>query len=226
MKKRICFLLLIPMLIVGCGEDKNTNTWDNESNFGEINIDAETVDIYSVNEEYEIDKYVKIEELNLTKPDNITEETYRLPYNKIGEQFGLPYILLSESEQVDESDNIITHKYTKEGIGVYIKVNKNDNRIMSIYSEFKFNDNPDSFYDSVGRIFAQVYGGMPNLKKYDLNKIFFEIADAMQEEKGTYKTSYNNISLEVKRDYGYVYVTTTYPFELNVDMNPVANFSE
>lgn len=216
MKIRFIACILLCTLLSGCGS-QTVDTWSDETTFGDINVDAEAVDIYSVEEEFEIDKYLNIEELNRTNPNEITVENFRLYYNRIAQQSDIPYIMPDNYEEYNETNTSIQRKYEEGTTGVYLHINKQTDCLISSYSEYKFNaKDEEQFYESINRIFAPVFGGMPNLKKYDLNKIYFGIADAMKEEKGEYEYTYNKISLTVQRDYGFVYVTVSFPFDFDI----------
>lgn len=210
MKKKIAALLLLCICLSGCGKNISQDSWGDATDFGDINMDAETVNIYTTEEEYEIDKYLTIEELNLTKPDAINDESFRIYYNRIGSQVDLPYILPSNGEKDSSEADYVVTKYIEDGTGVYIKT-YNTGRLGYVYCEFPFNSKTDeNFQKSVGRIFAVGYAGLPNMTKYQLNEMYFEIMEAMAEDKGSYDLTHNDMNLHVQRDYGYVYVTVSY----------------
>jgi len=198
-------------MFTGCGVS-SVDSWQDVTEFGDININAEVVDTNDVDTEYEIDEYIKISELNNTKMDLATVDSLRIYYNRIAEQFGVPYLSATGYETEEINESITKYVYEEDGTGAYINADAQTGVVSNAYFEIMFNDNNEElFRTSVGRLMSPVYGFIPNMKKYDLNEAYLGICDAMEDEKGKYEYEFNGIKLEMQRDYGYVYVTITFP---------------
>lgn len=203
------FLFLFPLILLsGCGSNPSgIDTWQDETEFGDINLEAPTIDTNDVAATYEIDRYLEIDELNDTAPDCITMDSFRIYYNRIAKQAGIPYVMPTGYESEDVGSMEI-RAYEESGTGVYITLDKDSGMVAGVSCEFKFSE--EEFYESINRIMAPIFGGMPNMKKFDLDKAYFEIAAAMEEKEGKYSFGFGKSKADIRRDYGYVYVNISY----------------
>lgn len=214
MRKRFLIPVFIIVLLTGCGN--NTATWQDATKFGDIDIEASIVDTNDVEDECKIDEYVNIVELNETPLDKLNIETFSLPYNQIAEQCGLEYIkTYSIKPEVKYSQKIYT--ITQDYYGLEVRADESKNTITSLFSQVLIEDDygTEKYYEAMNRILAPIMGGVPNMKKYDLNKIYFEIVESMKETGGEYETSYNGIKITLSRDYNWVSIYIEMPKSYN-----------
>lgn len=201
----------ITLSLTGCG-NKAADDWQNETAFGTVNESAEIVNNGDVETEYEMDKYVLIDEINNTPYDMLSEQVVLQYFNRVAEQTDMPYIMAYDFELNEEfSETSVEHKHAQDGIGVYFRINSETEKLNSIYFELPFNDeNDEEYYNSVSKIIGAVYGGVPGLKKFDMNKIFFEMAEAFKEGDSEYEFEFNDVMVQVRRDYGYIKLFVNY----------------
>lgn len=201
----------IALSLTGCG-NKVADNWQNETSFGTVDENAVVVDNSDVETEYEIDKYVIIDEINNTPYDMLSEQNVLKYFNRIAEQTGMPYIQAYDYELNEEfSDTVVEHKHALDGIGVYFRISSETERLNSVYYEIPFNDeNDEEYYNSLSKIIGGIYGGVPGLKKFDMNKIFFDMEQSLMEGDSEYKFEYNDVIVQIKRDYGYTKLFINY----------------
>lgn len=202
MKKKIfIFIPLISILISGCGQ---TESWQDASSFGDINVEATEFDRNDFDEEYDIDKYLTLTELNENDKNFYVNDNYRLYYNKIADQIDdLPLLVVYDAE-ITEEDNRAIYNCSKDEIGNYL-YNDKEGYVTGIKSEITFSsDDDETYHKSLAKIMAPIYGGIPYLKNYDLNKIFLDLEESLTDNNGSYSTDFGNLHLSVQRDYHYV----------------------
>lgn len=206
MKCKYFLISLVCMIFLsGCGNSNSDNDWENNTNYGDINLELTEVDRNDFEMEWEIDNYLNITEQNQNDKDNMKNDNYRLYYNKIADQTGLPLLYLYEANAEEKDGNII-YDLSKDGIGNYL-TNNDDGKLIYIKCEIPINTESDETYmQSISKIMAPIYGGVPYLKKYDLNEIFTTLASELKKEKATYKNEFAGIEFRVTRDYNWATV--------------------
>lgn len=201
------FFVLISLL-TGCGNVQNS--WDKETNFGDINVDMEEVDRNDFDENWEIDNYLQITEQNQNDKNNLKNDNYRLYYNKIADQTGLPLLYLYEAEREDKDGDVI-YDLSKDGIGNYL-TNTEDGKLTFIKCEIPIDSESDETYtQSICKVMAPIYGGIPYLKKYDLNLIFTDIMSKFKNDKATYKGEFADVEYRIEKDYNWATVYISLP---------------
>lgn len=207
MKKRIfCLLFTTVIILSGCGSSSQIDDWNSATEFGDINIYAEEADRDDFDEVYDIDNYLVIEELNTNDKSTLSNDNYRVYYNRVAEQTGLE-LLYNYEVTSTQKDNTVIYDYSKGYICNYL-YNNTDEHIKMIRSEMSFNtyENEEEYKQEVAKFMAPIYAGVPFLKKFDLNEIYAGMVDTFHDEKATYQTSFNGISITAKRDNWWVYI--------------------
>ena len=208
MKKLFIFVSVFAIFLTGCGL-KEENNWQNASDFGDINVEATEVDRNDFDTKLDIDKYLTLSELNENDKNFLVNDNYRLFYNKIANQLDDLPLLVTYDANIEETGSYIVYDCSKDEIGNYL-YNDEGGYMISIKSEIPFSsDDDEAYHHSLAKVMAPIYGGIPYLKKYDLNRIFLELENAFQEDKKSYSEEINGLSLTVKKDYNYVTVYIT-----------------
>lgn len=210
MRKRIILLGLIgaSMLLTGCGNKNITPQWDGEKVLGEIDEDAEVVDTNDYQEEMEIDNYVKIEEMNKPDGEN-TWDNYRTHYNRLAQQLGMD-ILDSRPDEVEPSlQDAVNYAIYQGNSNNIITINEDSKEIYNIYVEqvISIKEDGDSFGEAVAKLMPAIYGGVPQMKKFDLNQVYLGMRDALGDEKGTFSYEYNGYLIQVDRNINLAKIT-------------------
>lgn len=207
MKKFIYILLIVMLFLAGCGKAQESTE---SIIFGDINVEATEVDRNDFNAEWEIDDVLSISEQNQNDKNKLTNENFRIYYNRIAEQVGLDYLYLYEAE-IEEKGDFIIYDLSKGLTGNYLYNDENGN-IKIIKSELNISyENEEDYNKAISKAMAPIFGGMPYLKKYDLNVIYLGLLEAMKDNNGVYEYEFNDIRLNVTRDYNWLTVQINMP---------------
>lgn len=207
----IILLLTIIILVPGCSK-KESNTWQDETNYGDINIEAEVVDTNDFDVEYEIDKYINFEEINSFDKNRLTNDNYRIYYNRVANQTGMNLLNLV-GVQPEDKNGYLLYDASYDAVGNYLYNNKDEKGniyLKMIISEININTSgtEEEYNQSIAKLMAPIHGGVPYLKKFDLNEIFVDMRDTFKNnEVSNYNKVFNGININAKREYNWVTIT-------------------
>lgn len=206
MKKIIFVLIVVLLFATGCGINKEPE----EVVFGDIDLNAEEVDRNDFKTSYEIDEVISFDEQNQSNKNEMSNENYRIYYNRVAKQLGLDLLYMTDAEITDEGQYTI-YGLSKGTTGNYLYNNENGN-LKKIKSEinFSYNDS-DEYKVAVAKLMAPVFGGIPYMKKFDLNTVYLELLEAMKDENCLYRYEFNGITLQAQRDYSWVTLNIIIP---------------
>lgn len=193
---------LIAVCLTGCGDK---NEWGEDVTFGDVDVEAEVVDQNDFDVEWEIDHYISFTEQNQSETP-YTFDNYRLYYNKVADQLGL--MLLKEYEMTSESsqEESIVYQFSDSISNNYLTVQNGKVTVVNFEYSADFYDE-ENYNLHIAECMPAIYGGVPYLKKYDLNKIFLELSESLEKERGMYSTEFNGISIVAKREYNLVKIS-------------------
>lgn len=196
----LLFLLLTASILTfGCGS-KEEDIWQGEEATGEINEDAEDVDSNDFDEEMEIDAYLDIPSANESSY-GYTWDRYRTNYNLLAEQLEMP-ALTNEYEEMEipQVEGAVVYVHENEESNSYVCIDPNTKELYGIYveQEVEFLSEGNNLSETA-KLIPSIYAGVPNMKKFDLNRMFTEMSRKLKTENGSYSYQFNGYSIEVSR---------------------------